>query len=128
MDDAIKTRLLVVDDEEVEIIVRLLSPLGYEIATAFDGDEAISRSREFKPNFVILNIMMPRMIGLHAAPEILKILPECKIIFTTSGTRVSNPEFIKGYEEDGFDVGCLLGKPFSREDLIEKLRFVGCPV
>jgi CheY-like chemotaxis protein len=95
LDDRIKTRLLVVDDEEVmvAIIFSMLSPLGYEIATALDGQGAISRSRDFKPNFCILNVVMPRMSGLEAALEITKVLPECKIIFTTSTLNIENPEF-----------------------------------
>ena len=130
MDEPIKTRVLIVDDEPVcvEFIVEWLVPLGYEMATAFDGDQAIAKSTEFKPNFVILGVMMPRLTGLEAAPHILKILPESKIIFITSGSNVAYPEFIKGYKQCGFDVGCLLGKPFSRAELIEKLRYVGCPV
>ncbi|HKG67367.1 MAG TPA: response regulator, partial [Segetibacter sp.] len=65
-------KVLIVDDEAdiLEIISYNLIKEGYEILTAKNGIEALEKVRPFKPNLVILDIMMPKMSGV----EVCKIL------------------------------------------------------
>lgn len=70
-------RILVVDDEPsiVRLVATTLRARGHEVFEASDGQEALDRAHELKPDLVILDIMMPRMDGrearkrLHADPE-----------------------------------------------------------
>ncbi len=51
---------------------------------AADGFEAVQKARELKPNVILLDLMMPRMDGIEAIPEILRVLPDAKILVLTS--------------------------------------------
>lgn len=63
--------LLVEDNIELRNIYEMfLKHRGYEIAVAVDGEEALSRAMEFKPDLIFLDIMMPNMDGLR----VLKLL------------------------------------------------------
>jgi DNA-binding NarL/FixJ family response regulator len=80
-------RVLVVDDNAaVRTLVRQLFALepDFEIAgEAENGREAVEKAANLKPEIVILDLAMPVMNGLDAAPELRKILPEIKIILFT---------------------------------------------
>ena len=77
-------RILVADDQEAvrkRVVATLASHPGFEIvAEAADGQEAIQRSKETRPELLILDITMPEMNGLDAARKIRTILPESPII------------------------------------------------
>ena len=68
------SRILVVDDEKniVDIIKYNLKKEGYEVMTAGDGEEALRLNEEFKPDIILLDIMMPVMDGLETAEKIRK--------------------------------------------------------
>lgn len=59
------SRILVVDDEKniVDIIKYNLKKEGYEVMTAGDGEEALRLNEEFKPDIILLDIMMPKLDG-----------------------------------------------------------------
>ena len=83
----IKTRILVVDDEP-SIAVRLAEILeeeGYEVETAFSGEDAVSKAAGFEPNLLIPNLNMGAMTGVEAATRITATLPDCRVLFF-SGT------------------------------------------
>jgi DNA-binding NarL/FixJ family response regulator len=80
-------RILIVDDHEmlrrgVESIIRHDS-LGEVCGEAENGEEAIRKVRELKPELVILDVSMPVMSGLEAAREIRRIAPSTKIVILT---------------------------------------------
>ena len=59
-------RILIADDEQdiLEIMTYNLQLHGYEVACAKDGDEAIQKAKDFKPELIILDIMMPKKMAL----------------------------------------------------------------
>lgn len=65
-------KLLVVDDDKdiVEFFKDRLLKEGYEVITAFDGEEALIKMAETNPDIVLLDLMMPKLNGL----EVLKII------------------------------------------------------
>src|SRR5215475_1346044 len=65
-------RILVVDDSEAnrDIIVTRLSPHGYEIIQAIDGEEALASARANLPDVVLLDITMPKMNGLEVCRQL----------------------------------------------------------
>lgn len=59
-------RILAVDDtpENLEILRLRLEANGYEVMTAADGEEGLAKVREFKPDLILLDIMMPKLDGI----------------------------------------------------------------
>ena len=83
-------KILIADDEPdiVEIISFHLEKAGYIVASAKDGSEAIEKVKQFQPDCIILDIMMPKMDGVEACRQI-RAMPELVntfIIFLTART------------------------------------------
>src|SRR6185312_6018235 len=86
--DTLPGKILIVDDEPdiVEFISYSLKSKGYLIASAKDGVEAIRRAREFHPDLILLDIMMPNKDGIETIQDLRK-MPEFEgtaIIFLTA--------------------------------------------
>ena len=64
--------ILVVDDEKPisEIVKYNLVKEGYEVFTAYDGEEALEKVEEVEPDLIILDLMLPKMDGLEVAREV----------------------------------------------------------
>lgn len=111
-------KVLAVDDDPV--IQRLLQVNlemeGYEVALAGDGVEALERAREFRPDIVLLDIMMPRKDGWQVCAE-LKADPELShvpVVFLSA--RAQDDDL-----ERGTDLGAeaYITKPFDPIDLLD---------
>ncbi len=74
-------RILIVDDEVdfIELMKFRLSSLGYEFLVACDGVQALSQARQFKPDLILLDILLPDLDGLSVC-EILRRQPATKKI------------------------------------------------
>lgn len=109
------TRVLVVDDNSVlRRSIRLVfeSELGFEVVgEAGNGREAIDKAKGLKPNLVILDLAMPVMTGLEAAPILKEVAPGVRVILllTLHGNR-SFEAYV------GKSVDAVFGKdqPFAR--------------
>lgn len=118
MDDSIKNRILIVDDEKSNLLY-LNSLLGPEhtLYMARNGAEAISRAREYSPDLILLDIIMPDMDGYEVLSELKKheITRDIPVIFITG---------LSGSEEEtkGLGMGAddYIAKPFN--EAIVKLR------
>jgi two-component system alkaline phosphatase synthesis response regulator PhoP len=113
-------KILIVDDEPdiVEFISYNLKSKGYLIATAKDGVEAIRKAKDFRPNLILLDIMMPNKDGIETIKE-LRSLPEfddTAIIFLTA----LNDE---KYEIEGLKIGAddYITKPIKPELLVTRI-------
>lgn len=81
------TTVLIVDDyASVRSTVRsLLKEQGIDVCgEASDGKEALEKVGELRPDIVLLDIAMPRMNGIEAAPEIHRLAPSAGIVFLTN--------------------------------------------
>ena len=67
-------KILVVDDEKpISDIVKFnLTKEGYEVYTAYDGEEALEKVAEVDPDLILLDLMLPKMDGLEVAREVRK--------------------------------------------------------
>ena len=86
MDSKIKV-LLVEDDKFLsEMYVTKLSGSGFDVETAFDGEEALKKAKEFKPNLVFLDIVLPKKDGFEvlAALKDGGFLKDMKVIALTN--------------------------------------------
>ena len=108
--------ILIVDDEsDIRKIVRLLlERRGYSVCEASNGFDAIERVRDYNPDLVIMDIMMPKMSGVEAVRAIREFSP-VPIIFLTAKSLDSDKE--SAYLSGGDD---YLVKPFSSTELVLK--------
>ncbi len=120
MSDKQKIKVLVVDDEPdiVEILKYNLQKEGYDVATAEDGIKAVKTAVKFKPDVILLDIMMPNQDGVETCLQIRQI-PELKnafIIFLTAR--------MEEYSEvAAFDVGAddYITKPIKPRALMSRI-------
>lgn len=114
MADQRVTTVLVAEDEALirMDLVELLTELGYEVVgQVADGQAAVDRARELRPDVVFLDVAMPRRDGLSAAEEIIGegLAPVVMV------TAFSEQETVRRAADAGV-LGYLV-KPFGRSDL-----------
>lgn len=83
---SVAKRILIADDHESVLrhLRSLLTKAGWEICgDAVDGNEAVAKAIELRPDVIILDLVMPRMNGLKAAQAIRTVLPTLPIVINT---------------------------------------------
>ena len=114
-------KILIVDDEPdiVEFISYNLSSKGYTIATARDGNEAIRKAKEVRPDLILMDVMMPNKDGIQAVKE-LRLIPDFEhtvIIFLTALSDEKSE--IEGLKSGGDD---YIAKPIKPELLAARIH------
>lgn len=84
-------RLLIVDDDEIfcRVMERALSRRGYEVMTAVDADQALSLAQQAPPQLATLDLKLEHSSGLKLLPELLEIVPECRIVVLTGYSSIA---------------------------------------
>ncbi len=116
-----KYRVLVVDDnkENRSVLVDLLSPLGFEVSQAIDGQDCLNQALKFQPNVILLDMVMPRIDGFEVTRK-LRQLPTLKeVIIIATSASASNFD-----KHKCLAAGCngFISKPVQAEKLLEQLR------
>jgi len=116
-----KRKILIVDDavDTVDLLRKRLNFEGYDTAEAYDGEEALEQVEKYKPDLIILDVMLPKMDGFEVCRR-LKSHKQTKYIPVLMLTA-------KGGVDDkvkGLDVGAddYLGKPFDYKELAARVR------
>lgn len=111
-------KVLVVDDRDTnrEILKELLEPLGFSLRYAHDGDQGVKTVRRWRPDLVLMDIVMPRMGGVEAVTEIRRENHSAKIIALTASADVEDKHEILDAGADAF-----LYKPYRGNELLEKI-------
>jgi two-component system, OmpR family, phosphate regulon response regulator PhoB len=120
-------KLLIVDDEEgVRSLVRItLGDVGYEIREATSGEETIRIARTFRPDLVLLDVMLPDLSGIEVCRR-LKSDPELAPTAVVMLTASAEPNDLGDAREAGADG--YFTKPFSPIALLQKVESVlGAP-
>jgi two-component system, OmpR family, response regulator len=112
-------RVLVVDDEATlsELLSMALRYEGWEVRSAADGGQAVRAAREFRPDAVVLDVMLPDFDGLEVLRRLRAETPEVPVLFLTAKDSVEDR--IAGLTAGGDD---YVTKPFSLEELVARLR------
>ena len=113
------TKLMVVDDAPfiLEIIRHTLKNTNYQIiGEALSGVEAVELALNIRPEVILMDIIMPQKSGIDAAKEILKSLPNTKIIAFSTADQESMVML-------ALEAGCCdyIVKPFKAEQLLKTL-------
>jgi len=113
--------ILIVDDEptNVDMLSQELDEEGYKLLTAYDGEEALIKVQEHKPDLILLDVMMPKVDGFTV----------CRIL-KGSGKTVLIPVILltalRDHEDrvPGIDAGAddFISKPFDGDELLAKIR------
>jgi DNA-binding response OmpR family regulator len=113
-------RILVVEDEpQISNFLRVgLGYEGFSVAIAEDGHEALAELKRFKPQLVILDLMLPGISGMELA-ERMRADPELMIIMLTARDQVEDR--IAGLNAGADD---YLVKPFDFEELVARIHAV----
>jgi signal transduction histidine kinase len=111
-------RVLVVDDEPfiVAALTELLEPAGYGVIGCGSGSEAVARARQYKPDAVVLDIMMPEINGF----DVLRLLK-------SDSSTASIPVIVLSVLDDrnkAIELGAAeyVRKPFEKDVLLENVR------
>ncbi|WP_281397417.1 response regulator transcription factor [Streptomyces lunaelactis] len=117
--DGSPVRVLVVDDEAAlsELLSMALRYEGWEVRSAGDGAGAVRTARDFRPDAVVLDVMLPDMDGLAVLGRLRRDLPEVPVLFLTARDAVEDR--IAGLTAGGDD---YVTKPFSLEEVVARLR------
>lgn len=114
-------KILVVDDEPDTILLarRLLEMEGFDVITAYDGEEALEKIYKERPKIVLLDLKLPKKSGYEVCEEVKsneKLKDTIIIMFTA---KIFNSD-----RERGFKVGAdyYVTKPFSARDLIALIK------
>jgi len=115
-----ETKILVVDDEQgiVNTVQAYLEQAGYTVYTARDGPQALKAARAFRPDLIVLDIMLPGMDGIEVLRR-LRQETEVYVLMLTAKT-----------EETDKIVGLTMGaddyltKPFSPRELVARVKAI----
>ena len=117
--DGSAVRVMVVDDEPslAELMASVLRYEGWEVRTTGDGLSAVRTGREFRPDAVVLDVMLPDLGGLEVLRRLRTELPRMCVLFLSA--RDSVEDRIAGITAGADD---YVTKPFSLEEVLARLR------
>jgi two-component system OmpR family response regulator len=117
-DGSRQQRILVVDDEPniVDLVSTALRFRDFDVATASNGAETIAAARSFRPDLILLDVMLPDMDGFEVARRLGADRSGVPIVFLTA--RDTTEDKIRGLTSGGDD---YVTKPFSLEELIARI-------
>ena len=111
-------RVLVVDDDQAlaEMLGIVLRKEGYEVATCGDGARALPMIRQFRPDLVLLDVMLPSMDGVEVC-RLLRAESGVPVIMLTA--RTDTKDVVAGLEAGADD---YVVKPFKPQELLARVR------
>ncbi|MDH5298843.1 MAG: response regulator [Desulfobulbaceae bacterium] len=118
--EEIGKKILIVDDNQDnrELVVKILKRHGYVTCEAADGEEALIKAASERPDLILMDIALPKMDGLEATRRLCQMaeMKETPIIALTAHA-------MKGDREKALAAGCrdYIAKPINVRDLPEQI-------
>ena len=110
---------IVIDDDRhtTKVFSELLELMGLKvIGNGFSGSEAVCLYRQYRPNVIFIDIMMPKTDGLYAIQKIKKFDPEAKIVAVTADLTLETHAQLKK-----MNITAVICKPFSQHEIKQVL-------
>lgn len=114
-------KILVVDDEPdaVELIRFNLKSAGYEVLTAADGQEALTKAKQYLPDLILLDVMLPEVDGLEVCKILRRDAATVGIPILMVTAKAAEIDRVLGLELGAND---YVTKPFSPRELMLRIR------
>lgn len=111
-------KILVVDDEKPisDIIKFNLLKEGFDIETAFDGEEALKKAYQYQPDLILLDVMLPKLDGFQVCRKIRESFKMPIIMLTAKEEEVDK---VLGFELGADD---YITKPFGMRELVARVK------
>ncbi len=111
-------KILVVDDEPTlrDVLRYNLTKEGYDVATAPDGEEAVDKAREYRPDLVVLDVMLPKLDGFEVCRLIRRDSSVPILMLTAKDSEIDK---VVGLEIGADD---YMTKPFSVRELLARVK------
>ena len=111
-----KTILLVDDDVDLlENTAYMIKSMGFDVVTAEDGQDAVMKYKDIRPNLTIMDIKMPKMDGFDAFFKIKQFDPDAKVVLITAFS-IDEKKHLKA---KSMSLIATISKPYSFEHLEE---------
>lgn len=112
------SKILIIDDEPsiLNLVTAYLRPEGYEVYTASDGPSGLKAAKAYKPDLVVLDIMLPGMDGLELLSRLRR---ESDVYVTLLTARTEETDKIVGLSVGADD---YVTKPFSPRELVARIK------
>jgi two-component system alkaline phosphatase synthesis response regulator PhoP len=116
-----KKKILVVDDEpSISMLIEFnLKLVGYEVQCVYDGEAVFDAIRQFRPDLIVLDLMLPKMDGLQVCRKLRNQNNLVPIIMLTAMQDLSDK--IAGLDNGADD---YMTKPFSPQELISRIQAI----
>ncbi|MBS4102083.1 MtrAB system response regulator MtrA [Tsukamurella paurometabola] len=116
--DSMKPRILVIDDDPAlaEMLTIVLRNEGFDSTVVGDGTQALSAAREFRPDLVLLDLMLPGMNGIDVC-RVLRADSSVPIVMLTA--KADTVDVVLGLESGADD---YVIKPFKPKELVARVR------
>ncbi len=122
MSEPEKKKILVIEDDRSlqNALVEIISQEGFESESALDGEEGLAKIKTFKPDLILLDIILPKKDGFEVLSEIKKdeALKNTPVLILTNLEEVDNVQ-------KALDLGAtnyMVKSDFSLKDVVEKIR------
>ncbi len=114
-------RVLIADDnpQGVELLEAFLAETDYEVTTAADGEETLDKVRQWQPDLILLDIMMPKISGFEVCKQV-RSNPETSEMAILMITALDQPADIDRAVEVGADD--FLTKPINKTELLLRVK------
>ena len=116
-----RKKILLVDDSATILMMErmILTKVPYDVVTAVNGEDALSKATAERPDLILLDVVMPKMNGFDACKRLREFeeLRETPIIMVTTRGEMQNVE-------SGYESGCTdyVTKPINSVELLAKVR------
>lgn len=119
--DSKKGNILIVDDipANIDLLASFLHCEGYEISTVSDSEQVLSATKQFSPDLILLDIMMPKMDGYQVCTQLKEdeLTYEIPVIFVSGVNSLSNK--VKAFSTGAVD---YITKPFQLQEVLARVN------
>jgi len=114
-------RVLVVDDEKLvaDSLSAILKRFHYDAVPFYSGESAIEAARHYCPDFVLSDVMMPKLNGVETVLKIREICPTTRVLLLSGNAATA--DLLKQAHSRGHDFE-LLAKPIHPDELLRRLQ------
>ncbi|HEY9726849.1 MAG TPA: PAS domain S-box protein [Chroococcales cyanobacterium] len=116
-----RRKVLVVDDkwENRSVLVNLLTPLGFEVREAIDGQDCLHKAVEFQPDAVLMDLVMPVLDGFEATRQLRQTSNLADVVVIAASASAFDSD-----HRQSLAAGCndFIAKPIRSGELLEKLQ------